>query len=126
MTIATIVSLFFGMSFPQSTANTEPFASVRFFVGHWQGTGTGVPGDSTVERDYEFVLGGKFLQVKNVSHWAPRDRSPKGEIHEDFGLMSNDKARKRIVFRQFHVEGFVNQYALEPVRDSKTWCSPQR
>ena len=27
--------------------------------------------------------------------------------------MSFDSVRKRIVFRQFHVEGFVNQYALD-------------
>lgn len=29
-------------------------------------------------------------------------------------MMSFDKARSRIVLRQFHVEGFVNQYILEP------------
>ena len=27
--------------------------------------------------------------------------------------MSFDKGRKRFVYRQFHVEGFVNQYVLE-------------
>src|SRR5262249_8215875 len=34
----------------------------------------------------------------------------KGEVHEDAGYLSFDKARKRLVFRQFHGEGFVNQY----------------
>lgn len=29
------------------------------------------------------------------------------------GLLSYDKARKKLVFRQFHVEGFVNHYVLD-------------
>jgi hypothetical protein len=53
-----------------------------------------------------------------VSHWAPRDKNPKGEIHEDFGLIGYDKARKTIVYRQFHIEGFVYQYAMEPISDA--------
>ena len=30
------------------------------------------------------------------------------------GVFSFDSARKRIVLRQFHTEGFVNQYVLDP------------
>lgn len=120
MITAIVMSLVLGVTFPQSAAKDDPLATVRFFAGHWQGTGAGEPGTSTVERDYEFILGGKFLQAKNVSRWAPREKTPKGEVHEDFGLMSYDTVRKRIVFRQFHIEGFVNQYVMEPVRDPKT------
>ncbi len=94
--------------------------AVQFFVGHWQGTGVGEPGESTVDREYQFVLGGKFLQAKNVSKWAPREKGPKGETHEDLGLMSYDRSRKTIVYRQFNVEGFVNQYAMQPIVDPKT------
>ena len=32
-------------------------------------------------------------------------------------MISYDRSRKTFVLRQFHVEGFVNQYAAEPVRD---------
>jgi hypothetical protein len=120
MTIAILVSLLLGMAYPQSAADDDPLAPVRFFAGQWRGTGTGEPGSSTVEREYQFVLGGKFLQAKNLSHWAPREKSPKGEIHEDFGMIGYDKAKKTLVYRQFHIEGFVNQYAMEPIQDSKT------
>jgi hypothetical protein len=37
-----------------------------------------------------------------------------GHVIEDIGIFSFDSARKRVVFRQFHIEGFVNQYALDP------------
>ena len=36
-------------------------------------------------------------------------------MHEDFGMYSYDRALKKIVLRQFHGEGFVNEYTLESV-----------
>jgi hypothetical protein len=60
------------------------------------------------------VLGAKFIQVRNRSTYPSQEKNPKGEVHEDLGFFSFDSARKRVVFRQFHVEGFVNQYAQDP------------
>ena len=34
-------------------------------------------------------------------------------MHEEIGLIGFDQARSRYVLREFHVEGFVNQYLLE-------------
>jgi hypothetical protein len=79
-------------------------------VGTWRGAGEGQPGVSEVERAYEPALGGRFLLVRNVSLYAPQPKNPKGERHEDVGYFSFDRARKAIVLRQFHIEGFVNQY----------------
>ncbi len=99
----------------------DVWAPLRFFVGAWEGTGKGESGEATVERGYEFVLGGKFLQAKNKSTYKPQEKNPKGEVHEDLGYFSCDRGRKKFVLRQFHVEGFVNQYALDSVsEDGKT------
>ena len=35
-----------------------------------------------------------------------------GEVHEHWSFFSHDRARHTLVFRQFHQEGFVNQYVL--------------
>lgn len=86
---------------------------LEFLVGTWQGVGEGQPGKSQVERTYQFVLRGKFLQVKSQSLYAPRGHTPQGELHEEIGLYSYDNARKTFVFRQFHAEGFVNQYVMD-------------
>lgn len=43
----------------------------------------------------------------------PQEKNKKGETHEDVGYFSYDKARKIIVLRQFHIEGFVNTYAQD-------------
>ncbi len=76
---------------------------------------------STVERNYQLVLDDKFIQVRNKSTCAPRDKTPKGEVHEDWGLFSYDRTRAKFIFRQFHVEGFVNQYVQESLApDGKT------
>ena len=59
------------------------------------------------------VFGARFIQVRNRSIYLPREKNPKGETHEDIGFLGFDSSRKRMVFRQFHSEGFVNQYVLE-------------
>ena len=89
----------------------------NYFIGSWQGSGTGQSGLSRVERTYEFVLNNKFLFVKSKSTYEPQVQNPKGEIHEEWGLISYDKAREKQIFRQFHVEGFVNQYVLDQISE---------
>jgi hypothetical protein len=89
------------------------WTNLNFLVGSWQGTGLGKSGNSQVERSYRFVLNGKFLEVRSKSTYPPQDRNPQGEIHEEVGLISYDTLRKTFIFRQFHVEGFVNQYVLD-------------
>ena len=84
-----------------------------YFAGSWEGTAKGQPGNGKVEREYQFVLNGKYLQAKNKSTYPPQEKNPKGEVHEDWGLFSYDRGRKQFILRQFHVEGFVNQYALD-------------
>jgi len=107
--------------FPQTNTGADVWQPMKYFVGKWEGTGTGKPGTSTVRRDYRFVLNGKFLQVQNQSEYAPQAANPKGESHEDWGLISFDKARKQLVLRQFHVEGFVSQYVTTSISaDGKT------
>ena len=90
----------------------------NFFIGAWKGSGQGRPGHSHVERKYEFVLNKKFLFVQNKSIYDPQEKNPNGEIHEDWGLISYDRARETYVFRQFHIEGFVNQYVLDQIAEA--------
>ena len=100
---------------PAGTAQTsrpDTWETLRPLVGVWEGTGSGQPGVSKIEREYRLVLNDKFLHVQNKSTYDPQPQNPKGEVHQDWGMMSFDKSRKKFVFRQFHVEGFVNQYVM--------------
>lgn len=97
---------------------SDPFAPLAPLVGTWEGTSDGVPGAGTVRREYRFVLGGRFIEARNVSTYPPQEKNPKGEVHEDVGLLSWDRGRKVFVLRQFHVEGFVNTYAAPPPADA--------
>ena len=93
----------------------------KYFIGTWSGTGEGVDGKGTYERSYQLVLNKKYIEVRNKSVYPPNKENPKGYVHEDFGVISYDKARKTFVFRQFHIEGFVNQYILDSISpDGKT------
>ena len=97
----------------QQPAAPDAFAPIAFMIGRWEGRSEGQPGQATVRREYTRVLNGRFVRVHNRSEYAAQEKNPKGEIHEDEGFFSFDRARKRLVLRQFHVEGFVNQYVQD-------------
>jgi hypothetical protein len=100
-----------------ATAATTPspmndrWGRVRFLLGTWEGTATGQPGKGTVQRTYELVLDGQFIEERNTSRYDAK-AGQKPEIHEHRGFMSYDKTRKTFMLRHFHEEGFVNLYAL--------------
>jgi hypothetical protein len=96
----------------QSPARNR-LAPLEFLIGRWEGSSDGKPGSAVVRREYAHVLDRRFIRVENVSTYAPQPKNPKGERHEDIGFFSFDTARKRLVFRQFHVEGFVNHYVAD-------------
>lgn len=96
---------------------SDPWGRIQTLVGRWRKSEEGAPGSGTGEREYRFVLGDSFLEERNRSVFAPQPANPRGEIHEDWGLFSFDKGRGRLVLRQFHSEGFVNQYVLEEDAD---------
>ena len=94
----------------QRPATANQLSALDPFIGRWEGTSEGRPGNGTAEREYTRILNSRFVQVSNRSSYPPQERNPKGETHEDIGIFSADRSRNRIVFRQFHVEGFVNEY----------------
>jgi hypothetical protein len=106
---------------PQTKVATDAWEPFKVFVGIWEGTGSGQPGVSRVQREYRLVLNDRYIQVQNKSTYDPQPKNPKGEVHQDWGMMSFDKGRKNFVFRQFHGEGFVTQYVMTSASaDGKT------
>ena len=101
----------------QTKPAQDVWQPIRFLAGEWKGTGEGKPGVSKTSREYRFVLNNKFLEIRNRSHYEPQPKNPKGENHEDWGMISFDRCRKQFVLRQFHVEGFVNQFVITNMSD---------
>ncbi|HEY8880823.1 MAG TPA: heme-binding beta-barrel domain-containing protein [Roseateles sp.] len=93
-----------------AAAQTDALSPLDRFVGDWQGTASGQAGSGMVTRRYERVLGGRFIRETNTSRYPAQAQNPKGEVHEHSGMFSYDKARKTLMLRQFHIEGFVNTY----------------
>ena len=113
--VTSAMLLAMSLSFPAlaqqpAADNLGPLAG---FIGRWAGTSEGQPGSGTVERDYERALGSRFIRVRNRSVYLPQEKNPKGEKHEDEGFFSFDRARKRMLLRQFHVEGFAITYVQD-------------
>lgn len=120
--LAVLVVLMSGLLFAQTGQEKDPWELLRFLEGRWAGQGEGMSGHSELTQDYHFILNGQFLQMKTRAVFKPQEKNPKGEIHEDMGLFSYDRARKKFIMRGFYVEGFVNRYVLGRVsEDGKTF-----
>ncbi len=108
-----VVLVLAGESMAAAGPKPSPWDPMRFLLGSWTGVGHGQPGTSTIEREYRFALHDRFIEARNISTYLPQEKNPKGEVHEDRGFVSWDRGRHRFVLRQFHVEGFVNQYVAD-------------
>ena len=75
----------------------DPFKPLRMFIGKWEGDSKGQPGIGKMEREYSFVLKDRFIQISNKAVYAPQEKNPKGEVHEDLGFFGYDKACKSSV-----------------------------
>lgn len=119
--IAAVIVLMTSSSAAQMSKQDSLWLPLKVFVGSWEGRGGGEPGTGDYTRSYQFVLNKRYIEVKNKSRYPPTKDNPDGEVHEDWGYFSYDKTRRTFVLRQFHVEGFVNQYKLEHIsEDGKT------
>jgi hypothetical protein len=113
-----VATLGIGAAGSQAPA-ADPLQPLVFLLGRWEGTSEGQPGAGTVQREYTRVLNSRFIRAQNQSVYKPQEKNPKGEVHDDVGFFSFDKARKRMVFRQFHVEGFVSQYVHDTAETTR-------
>ena len=94
-------------------AQNPNLSKLNFLIGEWEGTGSGFGNESSaIEAEFEYGLDGQYIEVEHESIFKPTDKKPDGEVHKDEGYISFDKNRNLIVYRQFNIEGFVNQYVL--------------
>lgn len=90
-----------------------PLKRFDFLIGQWSGNGEGFSsGRSEIESSFMYRLDSTFIEVKNHSVFKPTEKDPAGSVHMDWGMISYDRKRRKYVYRQFHNEGFVNQYIL--------------
>jgi hypothetical protein len=97
----------------QPATPNDPLSPVAVLVGRWTGTTEGKPGNGTVEREYTRILGSRFVQLHNRSVYPAQEKNPKEKFTKIEVSSASTKGRKRIVLRQFHIEGFVSQYVLD-------------
>ena len=107
-------------AFCQQSKKDSLWQPFKTFIGQWKGIGEGQPGKGDYERGFQFILGNNFIEIRNKSTYLPSaENKNMGEIHEDIGYVSYDGGRKTFILRQFHKEGFVNQYKLQSISPDK-------
>ena len=96
-------------------AQSDPWSALCAFEGKWAGPTAGKPGKGSTSREYRFEMNGRFLSQRDKSVYQPDDPAAKPLVHEDFGVFSYDNNLKKVIWRQFHSEGIVNEYTLDSV-----------
>jgi hypothetical protein len=120
-TIIFFLIFFTSFSFAENEPDSKSNNPFEYFVGSWIGEETGKSGNGKGEREYQFILDNNFLFQKNTSTFQPQEKNPKGEVHQDWAFYSFDRTREKYILREFHSEGFVNQYVLDSLSaDNKT------
>lgn len=105
----------------QNAAPKDPWVVFKPFLGKWTGEGSGESGKGAYERSYQMIMDNRFLEVRNKTTYPPSTNNSNGEVHEDLGYFSYDKSLKTFRLRQFHIEGFINEYILDSISpDQKT------
>ena len=107
--------------FTAVTAQNNPFEKISFIIGDWEGTGTGFGNEkSKIVSSFKLVMDSNYIEVRNESKFEPTENDPAGEVHIDKGFISFDKSRDMLVFRQFNIEGYINQYILIDTLSNET------
>ncbi len=113
MLIAQVIGVVYGQ--------TNPLERLDFLIGKWSGTGSGFGNEkSKIESEFNYIMNGNYIEVSNDSKFEPTESKPDGEHHLDKGMISYDKNRKVIVYRQFNIEGYFNQYILNDTLSNDT------
>ncbi len=110
-----LVIVISSISYGQLSKQDSIWLPFRSFIGSWEGKGGGEPGTGDYTRTYQFVLDKKYIEVRNKSIYAPSAANPEGEVHEDWGYIGYNKSSHRFMLRQFHIEGFVNEYTQDSI-----------
>ena len=119
MKILIITILITLLNFAQEEEGITIWSPLQLLIGTWEGTGEGKFGNSTIEREYKFIMGGTFILGTNTSIYEEQEKNPDGEIHDHWDIFSYDKRESKYMFRQFHAEDIVNTFSLDSLKASK-------
>jgi len=100
------------------SARWDPF---RKLTGHWEGSGTGEWGGSRVCANCQFILNGRFVEIRTRVVYLAAETDSAGAVQEDLAIISFDNERKKFILRQFQGRGLVDQAVLDSISpDGKT------
>lgn len=93
----------------EAPSAADPLVPLHVLVGSWEGAIDGTLGRGTGVREYELILGGRFVMYRQASVRRPQPASPEGDHHRELSVFSYDTERETIVLREFFVEGVVSR-----------------
>ena len=100
--------------------NVDIWQPLRYFIGRWEGYGSGKAGYGKGVREYRLVLNDQYLYYNERTVFKPQKGNPAGELHEEWTLFSYDHSKKKYIIRQFNSEGFINELVMKTMSPDTT------
>ncbi len=98
----------------------DPFVSVRFLVGEWQGEGDGRPGQSTGAATFRFGLDGKILERRSHADYPAASGRPAFH-HEDVMTLFPEGGQLKALY--LDNEDHILRYLVAPVSEGVAFTS---
>lgn len=95
----------------------DPFVFLRHLAGRWEGAIDGRLGTGKGIREYEWILDDQFLLLRHGSVRMPQEKSADGDHHRELAVFSFDREQKKIMLREFMVEGVVSLYGCDATKE---------
>jgi hypothetical protein len=105
------------LSNAQTAYNLHDFAA--YFNSSWVNDTAKSEGMGPGTRSYEPVLDSTHIQVYNKANNLAPDKKSLVCYHQDIGVFSYDKSRKKITYREFTSESFYSQYVCDSISPDK-------
>jgi len=95
---------------------------IEYFSGNWSSVPEACVGIGKADRVYQMVVDSNYLHISNTAYFQPDSTHKTGSDHHDWGLLSYDQIREKIILREFNSEGFVIHYMIDSIsKDGKTY-----
>lgn len=91
---------------------------MNFLLGKWEDYRTGRARIGQGFKTCTFIRESNYIYSNNKSIIDPQDRNPEGEIHGDWGIISNDSFVNKFTMCDCYSLGYINSNVLEYIPEN--------
>lgn len=113
--ILIIIAIVLAPSAQEKQEPSEHLKPLSWLVGTWEGKG------KYGEMEFTDTLDYKWTHKKNFIKWSAEASMDGKVVHSETGMMGYDKAKKKLVWFSFGIDGTIGHAEDEGSKEKNTW-----